>query len=91
MKEKLLEALKEANLYSHEAHRGALFAYNYITEQVTKMPLNEAIEWLCGEAEKRLKDKDGYLVVTPEELRRRLELPKNALSNPPFEEGGDHD
>lgn len=85
MKDKLIKALREANLYSHEATRGALFAYDFITDQVTKMPLNETIEWLCGEAEKRLKDKESYLVVTPEELRQAMHLPKNAFSNPPFE------
>lgn len=30
MKDKLIKALREANLYSHEATRGALFAFDYI-------------------------------------------------------------
>lgn len=76
MKEKLLEALKEANLYSHEATRGALFAYNFITDQVTKMPLDKVIEWVGESIEERLKDKETETYTTP----------ADAISNPPFEE-----
>ena len=91
MKDKLIKALREANLYSHEATRGALFAYNFIIDQVTKMPLDKAIEWLCGRAEEILKDNEAEIYITPEELRQAMHLPKNAFSNPPFEEGGTND
>lgn len=76
MKDKLIKALREANLYSHEATRGALFAYNFITDQVTKMPLDKVIEWVGESIEERLKDKETETYTTP----------ADAISNPPFEE-----
>ena len=91
MKDKLIKAMREANLYSHEATRGALFALDFITDQVTKMPLDKAIEWLCGCYEELLKDKEAETYITPEELRQAMHLPKNAFSNPPFEEEGGTD
>ena len=79
MKDKLIKALREANLYSHEATRGALFACDFITDQVTKMPLDKAIEWLYEGYEELLKDKETETYATPED----------AISNPPFEEEGE--
>lgn len=83
MKDKLIKALREANLYSHEATRGAPFAFDFITDQVTKMPLDKALDWLCEGYEKRLRE-DGLLGDT-------YTTPADALSNPPFEEEGGTD
>lgn len=46
MNKELHQALRDANLYSHEAHRGALTAFRWLVGQLYHLPIDKAAERL---------------------------------------------